>query len=349
MTLYATEQGELITTHSMIKTFRRCPKQAQYKYMDRLKPKSVSLPLKQGDWMHKLLEAHYKGEDWQEVHRRLTLKFNELFDEEKEEYGNLPDECYRMMRSYLWHYQNDPWIVHEVELVLECEFPDGSIYRGRIDLLIENQFGLWIVDHKNNKTLPKNNLRILDAQSALYIVAAVKMGIPVQGFIWNYLRRKAPTKPELIKDGSRVARWNTIDTDYPTAARFFKKHPEIPLGPYKQKLRRLRDQQYVPGQTQSSTFFRRDVLEKDSAMLKRVWTEAYHTHKRLHSYFPQANPDAVERVPERSCDFMCSYSDICQAELMTGDASRLRRQNFRVGDPHDYYYDDKQPNKGGDD
>ena len=37
---------------------------------------------------------------------------------------------------------------HEVEFVLETEFPDGTIYRGKIDLLIENHGGLWIVDHK---------------------------------------------------------------------------------------------------------------------------------------------------------------------------------------------------------
>lgn len=349
MLLYETDDGTAITTHSMIKTFRRCPKQAQYKYMDRLKPKLLGLPLKYGSWMHTLLEAHYKGEDWREVHQRLCDKFGELFDEEKEQYGNLPSDCRRMMESYLWHYKLDPWVIHEVELILECEFPDGAIYRGRIDLLIENEFGLWIVDHKNNKVLPRNDFRLLDAQSGLYIVAARKMGIPVEGFIWNYLRRKAPTIPELIKDGSRVSRWNTIDTDYPTAAKFFKAHPELRLGPYKAKLRRLKAQQYQHGEPQTSSFFRRDVLEKNNDMLKRVWTEAYHTHKRMHQYFPQKNPDAVERVTNRSCGFECSFTDICQAELLTGDASRLRRQNYRVGDPNDYYYDDKQPGKEEDD
>jgi hypothetical protein len=33
--------GKLISTHSMLKTFRRCPKQAEFKYVHRLKPRRL--------------------------------------------------------------------------------------------------------------------------------------------------------------------------------------------------------------------------------------------------------------------------------------------------------------------
>src|SRR5580765_8812049 len=96
--------GKPIATHSMLKTFRRCPKQTEYKYFVRLKPKVLGKPLRQGTWMHRLQEVYYKGGDWEAEHIKLTHKFNELFDEERYAIGDLPTECRRMMESYLWHY-----------------------------------------------------------------------------------------------------------------------------------------------------------------------------------------------------------------------------------------------------
>src|SRR5689334_15048898 len=116
----------------MLKTFRRCPKQTQYKYVERLKPRVQSRPLTEGTWNHRLLEIHYRGGDWEEEHERLSRQYGKLFDEEKEMLGNLPVDCKRLMDSYFWHYKRDPWKVVEVEYVIETEFPDGSIYRGRV-------------------------------------------------------------------------------------------------------------------------------------------------------------------------------------------------------------------------
>src|SRR6188768_549597 len=115
----------------MIKTMRRCAKQTDYKYVQRLKPKIGSRPLEEGTWNHRLLEVFYKGGDWRAEHQKLSKKFSALFDEEKESLGNLPVDCERLMESYFWHYKHDPWKIVEVEYVIETEFPDGTIYRGR--------------------------------------------------------------------------------------------------------------------------------------------------------------------------------------------------------------------------
>ncbi len=171
------ESGKLISSNSMLKTFQRCPRQADYKYARRLKPKSVKLPLKRGKWMHSLLEAHYKAEagmetpPWQDVHKALTNDFSKLFDEEKEKLGDLPRECDRLMRGYLWHYKEHAWKVLGVEGMLEAELPGGSIFRGRYDMLIEDEYGIWLVDHKNMKRLPNHALRMLDTQAPRYVWA----------------------------------------------------------------------------------------------------------------------------------------------------------------------------------
>lgn len=339
------EAGKGISTHSMMKSFRRCPKQFEYKYIERLKPKVLGRPLRFGTWFHALLEADYKGEDVEAVHRHFTNKFSNLFDEEKVELGDLPRDVWLTYQSYKWHYKNDPWIVHEVEFTLEVELPDGNLYRGKIDMLIENQFGLWIVDHKTHKTMPKLDFRMLDAQSALYIWAALKNKIPVQGHIWNYMLSKPVHQPELILNGTRFKKPGLGSTDYPTLVRAIKKHGFDP-NDYAHFLRQAKARQYVPGEMQTSTHFRRDVLEKTPQLLKRVANEGYTTHTRMTEYrWDKVN--SVERNPDRSCGFMCSYEDLCTMELFGGDTTHLRRTRYKEADPMDYYHDERPGQEGG--
>lgn len=336
------DNGHVIATHSMLKTFRRCPKQAEYKYVYRLKPRLLGKPLRRGTWLHSLLEVFHMGDDWMAVHTKLSRQFNEMFDEEKDFYGDMPTECLQLMLSYIWHYKNDPWKVLETEFTLETNFPDGTIYRGKVDMLIENRFGLWLVDHKTHKTLPDHNFRLLDAQSALYLWAGLRNGLPLQGFIWNYLRTKAPSIPKRNLNGQMSKA--KIDTDYPTYYKEIKRLHELDENPLKitpditQKLAYLKSQRYVPDAPQTSTFFRRDVLEKSNGMLKRVATENYRTAKRMNTY-DFDNADAVERVVERGCTFSCSYTDICAVELLGGNTRPLIKQNYTIGDPMDYYQD----------
>lgn len=328
--------GRNVVSHSMIKTFRRCPQQFKYKNVDRLKPRVGAQPLERGKWVHSLFEAHYRGDDWTTVHKQLTARYAELFDEEKEALGDLPTECARIMRSYLWHYAADPahgWKVHEVEFVVECELPDGSLYRGKVDLLAEDEFGLWIVDHKTHKSLPNGGFRARDPQSALYIKAAHAMGIPVAGFVWNYVRTTPPSEPKLAYAGTKRERLSKQlgETDYPTLYRGIKALG-LDVNDYRPQLLTVQRDRWAPGKTQTSPFFRRDVLEKDSPVLERMWREAYHTHRRMLTY----NFDVAERVTDRSCDYMCSFDKLCASDLYGHNSDNIIRQQFRKGDPNDY-------------
>lgn len=337
-------EGARISTHSMLKTFRRCPKQAEFKYVHRLKPKRLGSPLKRGTWVHALLEAYHKGEDWKAVHAKYSAQFAKLFDEEKDYYGDMPTEIYTIMQSYMWHYKNDPWEWIDAEFQLEAKLPDGTIYRGKVDALIRNQFGLWLVDNKTHKTLPDHSFRLLDSQSALYLWAAWENGLDVQGFIWNYIRWKAPAVPELVDRNRRITDRASIDTDYPTMYRTLKRYKEEHPDTFvirdkdRDRLRMLQAQRYEFGKPQTSEFFRRDVLEKDVDFVERVVQGNYTTSLRMHDY-DFSNPDYVERVTERGCSFSCSYLDLCTAELMGANTRNLIRNNYTVGDPNDYYND----------
>lgn len=339
-----------VVTHSMIKAFRACKRQTLYKQVDRLKPRLLGKPLKRGTWMHTLLEEHHAGRDWREMHNKLCAKYNEMLDEEKDYYGDLPNDARLLMESYEWHYADDPWTVHEVEYTLEAKFPDGTLYRGKVDAIIENSLGLWIIDHKTHAVLPSHTFRLLDAQSALYLWAAKKMDIPVQGFIWNYLKTKAPSKPTLLQSGARLSK-KLGDTDWLTYTREIKRlkaergyrvtRDDVAFA------ERLKAQRYKHGEPQLSPFFRRDILEKDDDMLRRVASEAYNTTRQMAKY-NFAQRDAVERSVEmRKCEYFCGYRDLCTTELIGGNTALMLRNNYRVGDPQDYYQDRAGEQRGG--
>jgi hypothetical protein len=333
------ETGQPLLTNSMVGAFRRCIKQSEYKYVHRLKPIRLGSPLKRGTWVHELLEVDAKGGDWKDHHKKLSKQFETLFDEEKDYYGDMPTEIKHLMSSYFWHYKHDPWKYHEAELELTAELPNGVLLRGKVDGLIENQWGLWLVDHKSNKTLPKLAYRMLDTQSPFYIWLAHKNGIPVNGFIWNYIRWKAPTWPKLAYEGKpseRLSR-SAIDTDYPTFKKGLKLLGQDPAD-HAEKLASLKKLRYAPGHPQTSTFFRRDVMEKQGDLVDRVIKEAVRTADRMNNY-DWTDPEAVERTVGRHCEFMCSFSDLCTTELIGGNIIPLIKQNYEVGDPMSYYHD----------
>lgn len=344
------DNGRVITTHSMLQTFLQCPNKARYKYAERLKKRVLTerdLPLTRGTWFHALLEDHYVGKDWRVMHAAKTAKYEQLMDVERDSLGDLPAECARLMKSYLWHYgadREDPyhgWEMLDTELTLECEWPDGEgIYRCRLDLMMQDQFGLWIVDHKTNKRLPSMSFRQRDAASALYIWAAWQNGLHVNGFMWNYVKTKPPTKPELVYVGKPNERLSTrnIDTDYPTMHRAITEYGLVHAD-YKTQLLALKRDRWRDGAPQSSPFFRRDILEKDADMVARVVGAAMRTRDRMHTY-EWAETDSVERVASMMCDW-CDFNQLCETELFGGDGNRLRRQLYRVGDPLDYYQDDR--------
>lgn len=340
---------DLIITHSLLKTFLRCPREALYKYQDLITPRQKqSQPLERGTWFHALLEAKYKGMGELKtpgvatVHAEMVDEFGELMDEERETLGDLPHEMKRLYNSYQWHYRkDDSWTVHEVEMKVEAELPNGMQYQGKIDMLIENEWGLFAVDHKTHKRLPSMDFRYRDKQSILYIWALRQCGIPVEGFIWNYI---VPTAPAPLKFKVRGGLYKRQPlTDYPTALRGIKEagldlnDPEL-----RDILDSLKNIRYDPDAVQSSPVFRRDILEKHDDMIERTVLEATHTAERFRDY-AWKNRDEVERVNDRSCDW-CAYRFICIAELIGANAANVKRQMYKKADPLAYY--DEKDRKG---
>lgn len=317
-------------TNSQIKAFQRCKKQHDYKFVQGIVPRHSALPLKRGSWLHELLEAKYKTGNWRKRHKELTKEFMKMFEEEREMYGNLPAICAHIMECYDYHWrdEDDNLRFFNIETEYEVPVPHGHTMGFKIDGLAEDEYGIWLVEHKTHKAFPNDEYRAMDIQTAKYAWGLIKLGIPIVGILWNYLLTVEPKKPALLKDGSRLSK-RKARTDLFT---FVDAIQEYGLDPhdYRDDIMRLKN---------SNDFFRRERVPKPMVVMKELMKEAIYTADDIASGYEPV------RSIDRSCTYMCSYLDICSISLYGGDISSLVKSRYQPAKKDDYYgYTEKDQN-----
>lgn len=77
----------------------------------------------------------------------------------------------------------------------------------RLDLIVHKidpgNKGLWVYDHKTTAAIPESKGMDFDDQITSYIYGVWRwLGIVPRGFCFNYLAKRAPKPPRILKDGS---------------------------------------------------------------------------------------------------------------------------------------------------
>lgn len=314
-----------------------------------LRPKAKALPLERGTWLHTLLEVYYSndptheiylghgrskgkaipvGTDWRKAHKVLTRKFNTLFDEEKEDLGNLPEECLRIFMSYLMRYGKEDstrWKVIDTELDEIITLPSGLRFQIIIDLIVEEpDGGLWIVDHKTVGRFMPVDFMLLDAQLARYFWGAEHMGYkPLRGIMFNEVNTTAPTLPKLLQNEVELEKRANLRCDVFTYLREVKRHG-LDLDPHREFLRRLASQQDL--------WFRRTRLPKDPPLINNLMAELEMTADAIRrAQEAQAFPRAVSK----DCTWGCEFLHMCQIDLMGGDSTDIVKSRFTTAAERD--------------
>lgn len=311
-------------TNSHVRSFNRCRRQYHYKFDRLLVPKAQPLPLKRGSWLHELLEAHYTGYGWEKRNDELTVEFNRLFDEEREMYGNLPEICGHIMEAYEYHWRDEDagFDLVAAEEVVEVPLPRNHTMEFKFDAIIEDEFGRWLMEHKSHKTLPRADYRFIDMQTAKYVWGLNKVGTygEITGVLWNYIRTKEPTKPPLLKNGT-ISKKRKFDTDLFTFVSAVKEYGLDPRD-YKDDIMRLK---------RHNDFFKRERVPKPQHVIEELVKDAVFIADEIErGYRPVRSID-------RSCEFACSYLDLCIVELYGGDADDVIQRKYRPADEKDYY------------
>jgi hypothetical protein len=312
-------------SNSKVGTWRRCPKKYWFKYELGITPKVKGVALERGSWMHSLLEAHYGGKSWKAEHKRLSKTFYNLFDEQREELGDLPGDCLRLMRSYLRHYPDDlsRYTVVDVEVDEIVTLPNGLKFQLIIDLVVEDQRGrLWLWDHKFRKNFGASEGMALDPQLTRYYWGAEKLGYTdLAGIIYNEIGTKPPTVPKLLKAGG-LSKAKNIATDTYTYMDTIRQEGLDPTD-YTEILAHI-------AVTQKDKFFKRTALPKDPPMLKQMMQELVWSAQEIQlatkkGHFPRT-------YIANDCKWSCEYKDMCIASLHGADIEPMIKRGFETRD-----------------
>jgi hypothetical protein len=312
----------MLVSNSLLKAHAMCEKQFEYKAVDQLVPNRVGLPLKRGSWLHELLQVKYEGGDWRRRHRELTKEFNRMFDEEKEYYGDLPGACEDIMRryDYTWRIEDSGLIVIAVEKVFEVSWPHGHTFQGKFDVIVEDEYGRWLMEHKSHKTIPDDAYRFQDVQTARYVWGLNRLGTygEITGILWNYLSTTLPKRPQVTKTG-RLSR-RRIRTDVLTFTSALLEYG-FDIREFKDDIIRLKGR---------NDFFRRERVPIQDKVVERLVREGV------------VSADRMERGPYvrnigRHCSFQCSYQDLCIADLYGGNTNLLIKAKFHQEEPLAYH------------
>lgn len=317
------EPGLIEISNSRLKKFRSCQKAHDYKYVMKLRPKRTAVPLRKGSWVHSCLEARAKGEDWVELlKKKKAEEYNILFEEEKAELGDLPNDVLRMMRSYIQTWKD---VDAEYEVVVaEQDFKiriDGTpfVLVGIIDLILRHKATgqIWCMEHKTMKnTIPTEQFRITDVQTAMYEKVmeylAPYLGYKpsdVGGIIFDYIKTKPPTIPEVLKNGGLSRRAN-IDCDRYTYEACIKR-AGLNVADY---------EDFMAANLDNNKFFARIPMAKSGKMINQLFKEVLDTAIQIE------NISGV--CPVRNLNFTCDrpkceFRDLCLAELQGLDIDTL--------------------------
>jgi len=304
-----------------------------------LQPNRLPEGLKRGGWMHTLMQAHWLevagiGNGWEEKHEELTDEFSELFEEEQEYYGDLPDQCGSLMRRYLRYYKDDDEKFHTarlpkgepaVEFVIEVplkQFGLKGIFKGQVDILVRDleYGGYWIRDAKWMKSLPSTDERMMSPQNIMYAWALRSLGWDIRGFIYDYGRTKPPAIPYILQNGTVTMRKN-IDTHTMTYLRANKKAhgkqwKKFAKTVYRPKLKKLK--------ARETLWFDRQSIPLDGPRMDNGLKEYIIAVGRIQN--------RVEPIRNYiyNCKFSCSFHEACVASFQGLDITNLMKKSFHV-------------------
>ena len=316
----------LVVSHSRLKTWRRCQMQHHYRYYQGLRRIRKGVPLVVGTAVHAMIEAHHERGDWSPELEAFRQEYDKLFREEQAELGDLPSTCGDIVAGYFEAYKDDGLLYpkrrrnRSTEIEVRVDLDATTQFIGYVDAFPQDSQGRnWVMDHKTCKNIPDEETRFADLQLVTYHWLLPQLGYPVpDGVIWDYIRTKPPTKPEVLKNGT-ISKAKSIDTTY---------------GVYMQTVKEVLGEDAPPeyeefAQTlvgREEKFYRRIFLPNPpKAMVDSVVRDIMATTAEIRFL----GPNAQVRSMSRDCK-QCSYYSLCQAEVRGLDSDYIRKTEFTV-------------------
>lgn len=308
-------------SYSEIKLFRKCAKAHQYRYRERLKRRRPNRPAFVGTILHEMLDAKAKGLNAWDVYKRYKREYRKLFREEKEEFGDVPAIVKAIYKGYWRRWKDDGLIYTHSEVGFRVGLTNTIELIGYIDAIVEDARRRLLMDHKFHKNIPGPEDRFADIQTVLYYWGwneSHARSERADGLMWDYGRMKAPTIPEVLKNGELSKRAN-IDTDAFTYREALLANGLREKG-YRDILTRL--------QGKERTFFERVPLPAPpkimvSSVVADARISALDAKKALRT------GKAARSMSGFNCNG-CEFRKICESEIRGHDTKFLLKKEYEL-------------------
>lgn len=317
------------TSYSEIKLGRKCPKAHEYRYVEHLRRKRPNRPAFIGTIVHEMLDAWvkarlihtYMNDPWK-VLEKYKKEYAKLFKEEQEEFGDVPTTCEKIFEGYLRRWKDDGLTYHDSEVAIIADLTPEIRLLSKLDKIVSNKAGYrFLMDHKFHRTMPEPQDRFSDIQTVLYFWnwnQTHDKAEQLDGIIWDYGRMKAPTVPEVLKNGELTKRAN-IDTDAHTYLQAIKANGLDPKN-YKDILLNLEGKE--------KTFFERVVLPAPSKKMVEQVVKDARDSAVIFKTLAKAG-FAPRNMSGFNCK-TCDYRSVCEAELRGLDADFVRKKDYII-------------------
>lgn len=325
-------------SQSKANCWRKCRQEYDYKYIQKLRRKSVGRPLSFGRIVHEMQEQEVQGNDPFEHLAMIEKKAGKMFREEADEYGDLIADIGYIMEDYYKYYEKDQLIIvpvkkQKAEHPFEVDIAPGIRATGKIDAFVKSKNGLkWILERKNHKDIPDEDGRWRNLQSCVYIRLVEMSGLmDVQGLCWDYIRTKRPTRPQLLKNGKLSKR--ALDT-LPSVVRATCDHLGISIKEASHTLN--------AATKNMSSYFKRIYTPTKKAVVNMVFSDFVETAKEMKALSGKSSVMTIGR----HCSW-CSYEPLCRAKLRQLDIEFIKEREYYVHEGKDNENDwDKETSAG---
>ena len=337
-----TQEVKLPEVHTSDRiAFKRCRRKWDLGSYQRqnLIPDRINDKLWLGTGIHFALSEYYeKGtplvrafQDWAATEINRIKETTGLWDEQMDMINETITLGSGMLEHYAkWCKVEDPKFFKRV-VSTETEFrvpildpegnPTGYNYTGRIDGIVEDEFGAyWLLEHKTASNTDTTKLP-LDEQVGSYLWAAQQIyGLRLEGVIYNVLRKRIPRIPEVLKNGT-FSQNKSIDTTYEVYLGVLEDHYKaldkpVPIDSYRDVLAHL----YEKG----NTFFVRERVRRNQYEIKNQGLRIYY------ELLDMTRPDLVLYPnPTKDCNWDCDFRSVCMAMEDGSDPEYLLSSLFK--------------------
>lgn len=204
-------------TASDIRKFKECRRAWDFysSLRQNLEPNRENTNLLFGSIMHEMLTGWYIG-DIANPAKQFVVAYAEarsqidettLHPDIREQYDRLGKLGPKLLRSYVrWAKLNDNFDVVEVEQRHSVRLNDvvpGMFFSFKYDMLVQREGQYWLLDFKTSGRLPTDTgwLQIDDQSIGYQWATEQALGIPIAGMIYQFIYKKMPTKPKVLKSG----------------------------------------------------------------------------------------------------------------------------------------------------